>query len=97
MASPQTITTTATVVVPFNRNRKAVTFQNTGANILYVKKQIPGAAASVPSALNYDFELPVFGAEPGIVKVESAASFMAVSAAATSTLAVMETASSTVI
>jgi len=92
MASPITVTTTAAVVAPFNRNRKTISFQNTGANIVYVKKQIPGAAASVPSATNYDFMLPIAGAMPGMVTITSAASFMAVSAAATSLIAVFETA-----
>jgi len=92
MASPMTVTTTATVIAPFNRNRRTITIQNTGANVVYVKKQIPGANQSIPSATNYDFELPVFGAMPGIISINSSAAFMAVAGAATSTIAIMETA-----
>lgn len=97
MASPITVTTTAAVIAPFNRNRKTISFQNTGANIVYVKKQIPGAAQSIPSVTNFDFMLPIAGAMPGMVTIASAASFMAVTVAATSVLAVFETAPTVIV
>jgi threonine dehydrogenase-like Zn-dependent dehydrogenase len=98
MASPITLTTAAVVVVPFNARRRTLMLQNTGAtNAVYVKKQIPGAAASIPSATNYDFVLAALGTENNIVKINSAASFMAVAAAATTTLAYMETAAGAIV
>lgn len=98
MASPITLTTVAAVIVPFNARRRTLMLQNTGAtNAVYVKKQIPGVAQSIPSATNYDFELTALGTENNIVKIDSAASFMAVAAAATTTLAYMETAAGTVV
>jgi len=98
MASPITLTTTAVVVVPFNARRRTLLLQNTGAtNAIYVKKQIPGAAQSIPSATNYDFEMTALGTEDGIVQIDSAAAFMAVAAAATTTLAYMETVVGTVV
>jgi hypothetical protein len=96
MASPISLTTVAVTVVPFNARRITLMLQNTGAAVAYVKKQIPGAAASIPSATNYDFELTALGTESGILKIDSAASFMAVGAAAT-TLAYMETVVGTVV
>jgi hypothetical protein len=92
MASPIILTTTAVVIVPFNSRRKVLQLQNTGGtNAIYVKKQIRGTAQSIPSATNYDFELTALGTASGIIKIESAASYMAVSAVATTTLGVMET------
>jgi hypothetical protein len=96
MASPISLTTAAVLVVPFNAQRKTLMLQNTGAAVAYVKKQIPGVAASIPSATNYDFELTALGTESGILKIDSSAGFMAVGAAAT-TLAYMETVVRTVV
>ena len=90
MSSPVTVTTAPTVVATFNRNRVSIFFQNTGANAVYVKKQIPGAAASNPSSTNYDFVLPAYGTESDVVEIPTMAGFIAATVAATSTLAVME-------
>jgi hypothetical protein len=91
MASPLTITTTPAVVISFNKKRKTISFQNTGANVIYLKKQIPGAAVSIPSATNYDLELFIAGTDPDVITFTTSAAWMAVAGAATSTLAVLET------
>jgi hypothetical protein len=97
MASPFTVTTVPSVVAVFNRNRNSISFQNTGANIVYVKKQVPGFAANNPSATNYDFALEPLVAATEIVQFQTSASFIAVTGAATSTLAVMETSNTTIV
>ena len=91
MTSPLTITVTPIKVVSINKKRYELFLQNTGSQNIYVKKQSLNGAITEPSATNYDFELTALGTASGIIKIESAASYMAVSAVATTTLGVMET------
>ena len=57
MSSPLAIPLTAVKVAERVPRRKEIHFQNTGESPIYFKKQIPGAAVSVPSPTNYDFVL----------------------------------------
>jgi len=97
MSSPIIVSTTPLTIAAFNRNRDTIYLQNTGTNTVYVKKQIPGAASNLPTATNYDFLLPPFGVDMDVIPIQTAASFIAVAAAATSTVAVMETARTTIV
>lgn len=57
MASPVMIGTTASVVVPINRRRADVRFQNTGDTIIYLKKFPLTGAYTVVSASDYEVML----------------------------------------
>jgi len=95
MASPVTIGTSAVVVVPVNKDRVSIRFQNTSATqTIYIKKIPLEGAFSVVSVTDYDVRmLPDSstgeGGEP--FETSSIASFMAISSAAAGTIAIYET------
>jgi hypothetical protein len=94
MASPITIGTTATIVVEKNRKRVNVRFQNTSPNIIYLKKIPLKGAYSIVSPTDYEVQLfPASSSQEGgeAFETNSISSFMAISAAAGSTLAIYET------
>jgi len=93
MISPVLITTTPTQILPYDATRITVLFENAGIVPVYIKKQIPGAAVSVPSITNFDMVLhggtaPADGLG-GEEEVDSAASFWAVTNTSSANLAVM--------
>lgn len=94
MASPITIGTTATVVVPINKRRSIIRFQNVGNTTIYVKKvPIEGLFTRVSHT---DFEaklLPTTSDDAGgdAFETNSIASFMFISSAANGSVAIYET------
>lgn len=95
MASPILINTIATLVVNRNKNRKSITFQNTGIEPILMKRQIIGELVPTLSLTNYDFILApgVFENDGSgtIIQIETISAFEAMTASGTSKLAIMET------
>lgn len=93
MASPIVIGTTASVVVPINKNRAVVRFQNVGSSNIFIKKIPLEGAYSVVSHTDFEIDLfPASSSQEGgeAFETNSIASFMAVGTGATS-LAIYET------
>ena len=103
MASPLTIGTTASVIVPINRSRADIRFQNTGDTTIYIKKFPLTGAYTVVSANDYEVMLtptsnqgnskdnPHTKGAGESFETDSIASFMAVSSASGGILSVYET------
>jgi len=95
MASPITLGTTAIIVVPINKKRANIRFQNTSATqTVYIKKIPLTGPFTTVSITDYDVRmLPDSatgeGGEP--FETNSIASFMAIASAAAATLAIYET------
>lgn len=95
MASPVTVGTTAIVVVLAHANRASIRFQNTSATQTIYIKRIPSSGTyTVVSATDYDVRmLPDSATGEGGAPFDTAstAAFMAVSSAASGSLAMFET------
>ena len=95
MASPILITTTPQLVLPIDRNRVTVLFENAGIVPIYIKKQDTDDVVSLPSVTNFDMVLHGGTAANdglgGEEEIDSTAAFWAVTKTSTANLAVMTT------
>ena len=94
MISPITINITPTIVVPINRRRANVRFQNTGGTNLYLKKIPRYGPFTVPSITDYEVLLAPAAllSEAGeAFSTNSIAAFAVVSSAVNGVLAIYET------
>jgi hypothetical protein len=95
MASPILITTSPVKVLNFNERRVSVLFENAGIVPIYIKKQIPNTAISIPSVTNYDLILHGGTAANdglgGEEEINSAAEFWAVTNTSSANLSIMTT------
>lgn len=94
MASPLTISTTASIVALVNKRRNSIRFQNSGTTTIYIKKIPIAGTTTTVSVTDYEVLLApsTSAGEAGEAFVtDSVASFMAISSAAAGILAVYET------
>lgn len=94
MASPITVGTTAVIVVPVNKHRSSIRFQNVGTTTINIKK-VSLHRTIVPVSIS-DFEVQLFGASTSLeggeaFVTDSILGFMAISSSANGSLAVYET------